>query len=293
MTHDRLSLTKDDILTQGKETNSSWSNLQESAYSFMKEHKTEIAVGAAALLTGAAALKFATRATAGATESATANLASKEVSPAASAITRGEAAFPKTNLEWVGKSESFNIPDSSHPDILPSSLFHNAIVGRAPRSGEALANTFMGDGTQRGQHFADAMKSMAGIEIPRFAEAYAEKVTTGVARHNIGFILDRSAMPEGSERIWSGVLSNLSAPGEFRTGQQLVRDFLGHAPGSPSSAYADVLAKMKPTEIPRLTRELDSMVSTATENLEFYLSHAKLSAETKPVWEAALARLLK
>ncbi len=294
MVQERLSLVQSDLLSAKDESNGTWSTLQESAYDFMKEHKTEIAVGAVAVLAGTAGLQLLRRSSSGVSENIASKLGSSEITPLAPAITRGEAAFGSNKgLSWVGRSESVKISDLSHPEILPASAFDNAIVGRAPRKGEDLANTFMGEGQVQGEHFAKVMKSMEGIEIPRFAEEYAAKVSPGVAKHNIHFILDRAEMPPSSNRFWAATLANLETPGEFRSGQQLLREFLRQPPGTPSSVYAEVLASMKAREIPRFTREIDSMVSTSIENLEFYLSHAKVSSETKPVWEAALARLLQ
>ena len=295
MVQERLSLVQSDLLSRKDESNSAWSSLHESAYDFMKEHKAEIAVGAVAVLGGAVGLQLLRRSSSGVSESLASKLGSSDFAPmAAPAITRGEAAFGSNKgLSLIGRSESVKISDFSHPDILPASAFENAIVGRAPRKGEDLARTFMGDGQVKGAHFANVMKSMEGIEIPRFAEEYAAKVSPGVAKHNIQFVLDRAEMAPSTNRFWAATLSNLETPGQFRSGQQLLREFLSQPPGTPSSVYAEVLASMKPPEIPRFAREMNSMVSTTTENLEYYLSHAKISSEAKPVWEAALARLLQ
>jgi len=76
------------------------------------------------------------------------------------------------------------------------------------RSGEQLLKQFTGDGQSLpGSHFADVMKGMKPEEIPRFVQAY-QAASPDVAASNIHFVLDRSEMPAGTEKIWNQALSD-------------------------------------------------------------------------------------
>lgn len=253
---------------------STWSNLQDQTYGFAKDHAGELLAAAALAITGAGLWRVGSRI-----------IAAKGAAGLA-------GAWEGTLLDAAAGSKGFAAAtERAGLGQLPDTVISGAIESKlSNRTGAQLLDSFIGNGSPKTERFVDVMKSMNGVEIPRFAEEFASR-HPGIAPISIGSILDKTQMAPGTEKLWASALENISQAKSARTGEQLVKQFV--ADGTKTGAhFADTMRGMTATEVPRFTREYTELVpNNAAGNVRFILDRAEMRVGTEDIWQKALANM--